>query len=515
NVADGVELGAIIPGTAYQKIYLTSAKDGKAGRLSYVKPTPVVEHFADLDVITQLTAPVRTTANMGTRPSSTISISGDGNLRVTSAQATWCEARVIGSHRTTAITNLMAEIDRPIDGRLLYLSEPLTERLLLSGTVVVRLHAAPDKGFGNLSAALVEIGRQTRPETGRRAGSAATSTANGTVSRTYGGGSSTSLTATAYANLASQTGNICNWKYVTWGYADVQNPDPAGKAWFEMESQNYIPNFYFQTTKIVPNQYYDYTIEMEPYNYTFEPGMRLGILVFGTDVDYSQLLTPECTAEFDVQLGEGSYAMIPLKLDEPDGITIAVADVLAAPGGTVDVTYSIKGNESGFSALDLKIPYDSAVYTPVGVTAAAALATPFFVFNPAFAAGMMRIAFVAEDNVFGNDILFTVKYQVSAAAPGTGDFPLNVEPVKMQYGGFMDKLVDLDVAVKPGTLVIGLLGDINGDGFVTPEDAMLVLQMLVGLIDWTPRALLLGDINGDGVVDTTDAALILRMVVGG
>ena len=60
-----------------------------------------------------------------------------------------------------------------------------------------------------------------------------------------------------------------------------------------------------------------------------------------------------------------------------------------------------------------------------------------------------------------------------------------------------------------------LLGDINGDGLVTPEDAMLLLQMYVGLIPWTSRALLYGDINGDGVVDPTDAALILRLVVGG
>jgi hypothetical protein len=64
-------------------------------------------------------------------------------------------------------------------------------------------------------------------------------------------------------------------------------------------------------------------------------------------------------------------------------------------------------------------------------------------------------------------------------------------------------------------LVIGILGDVDANGLVTPEDAMLVLQMIVGLVPWTPRALLLGDINGDGIVDTTDAALILRMVVGG
>jgi hypothetical protein len=60
-----------------------------------------------------------------------------------------------------------------------------------------------------------------------------------------------------------------------------------------------------------------------------------------------------------------------------------------------------------------------------------------------------------------------------------------------------------------------LMGDINGDGMLTPEDAMELLQMYIGLRDWTPWALLVGDVNCDGLVDTTDAALILRMVVGG
>ncbi|MCL1874040.1 MAG: bacterial Ig-like domain-containing protein [Clostridiales bacterium] len=60
-----------------------------------------------------------------------------------------------------------------------------------------------------------------------------------------------------------------------------------------------------------------------------------------------------------------------------------------------------------------------------------------------------------------------------------------------------------------------IMGDINGDGIITPEDAILLLQMYVGLIPWTEQALLAGDVNGDGVIDTTDAALILRMVVGG
>lgn len=59
------------------------------------------------------------------------------------------------------------------------------------------------------------------------------------------------------------------------------------------------------------------------------------------------------------------------------------------------------------------------------------------------------------------------------------------------------------------------IGDVNGDGWVTPEDAMLVLQYCVSLITLTPRQQFRGDVNGDGIVSSEDAAIILRMVVGG
>ena len=509
-----------IPGAKEQKIYLVPAQEGHAGRLSYTQPQTAVEHFKDMTVEEQILAPFPLGAS--SRPSTTISQSTDGNYRATAAQAQYCENRLVGVIRSGSSLvytdqQIFEAVDKPIEGRLMYLSEPLTERVRLNGTTVLQMKAAPSKGVGNLTAALVEIGRERRAQSLTARTTAALSTSSA-YSLQIGGGYSGTVAISRY-NSPATTGNYLNQTYVTWGYTDVQNPNYSGKIWTECADQAYTPDFYFQTTRIVPGAYYPYTIEMDPYDYTFEPGMRIGIMIWGTDVDYDQLLDADCTPEFDVQLGEGTYVSIPLKLSEPeDPVTIEVANVLAKPGAEVDVTYSIKGNEFGFSALDLKIPYDKSVYEPVGITAvtpAGSLASPFFVANPFFADGVMRVAFASADNIEGNGLLFTVKYKVAAGAPGTGDYPLTVEPVKMQYGSFMDKLLDLDVVVEKGALIIGILGDVNGDGFVTPEDAMLILQMLVGLVPWTPRALLLGDINGDGLVDTTDAALILRMVVGG
>ncbi|MCL1872994.1 MAG: cohesin domain-containing protein, partial [Clostridiales bacterium] len=122
----------------------------------------------------------------------------------------------------------------------------------------------------------------------------------------------------------------------------------------------------------------------------------------------------------------------PVTVIGAESVAIEIANVLAKPGAEIEVTYSIKGNEYGYTTLDLKIPYDNTIYEPIGAGPAGVLA-PFFVFNPAYAAGMIRVAFASAENISGDGILFTVKYKVSAAAPSLLDHPLTAEPVNMQY----------------------------------------------------------------------------------
>ena len=193
-----------------------------------------------------------------------------------------------------------------------------------------------------------------------------------------------------------------------------------------------------------------------------------------------------------------------------------VEDVAVAPGGTVNVKYSIENNTAGFSTLSLDLPYDKNIYEPVAVTAAAPLTggDRYLVYNPAFGGDeILRVAFSSGENVTGDTLLFTVTYKVKTGAPSL-DIPLTVDVVQAKTD-LKTGFDDLDLKFDPGTLVIGFPGDIDGNGVITPEDAMMLLQMYVGLIPWTPRALLLGDVNQDGVIDPVDAALILRMVVGG
>ncbi|MDR2711506.1 MAG: S-layer homology domain-containing protein [Clostridiales bacterium] len=199
---------------------------------------------------------------------------------------------------------------------------------------------------------------------------------------------------------------------------------------------------------------------------------------------------------------------------EPDA-TIEVSYIAARPGETVDVTYSIKDNTAGFCKLEFDLPYDRAIYEPISANPGSMLESTFFKAEPNNVTDIMRIIYSGPSEVVGDGLLFTVTYQVAATAPHTGDYSLSFEKIKAQRKDSFGNFVDLVWGVDPGCLVIGLIGDVNADGMITPEDAWLILIMWAGLIDWTPRALLLGDINGDGMVNSTDGVLTLWMVVGG
>ncbi|MCL2496156.1 MAG: cohesin domain-containing protein, partial [Clostridiales bacterium] len=364
-------------------------------------------------------------------------------------QALYAETRFIGVGRTNDITNeeIFAAVDKPVEGRLLYLSEPLQESMRLNGIPIVQLSAAPSKGTGNLSAALVEIGRQRRFESGRRTASLVNITA---YNLPYGGGLTNSTNVQRYDNPAT-SGSFSNYKYVTTGWTDVQNPNHDGKTWIECEDTNYIPNFYFQTTKITPGQYYPYTIELEPYDYTFEAGNRIGIMIFGTDPDYSQLYDADCTCAFDIKIGADSYAIIPLILAEPtEPITIGVESKLAAPGDTVDIAYSVKDNVFGFCTLDVELPFDSALYTPVAIKPAGLLSDDDLTY--AIDGNVLKVSVAAGNNILGDGDLFTVTYKIGADAAYTFSAPLNVNVIEAKYNSLLEKLADVDVVVKAGAI---------------------------------------------------------------
>ncbi|MCX6112648.1 MAG: cohesin domain-containing protein [Proteobacteria bacterium] len=60
----------------------------------------------------------------------------------------------------------------------------------------------------------------------------------------------------------------------------------------------------------------------------------------------------------------------------------------------------------------------------------------------------------------------------------------------------------------------GIKGDVNGDGNIKSNDAILTLRISAGLMTPTDRQIWTADMNGDGNVRANDAILILRKAAG-
>lgn len=90
------------------------------------------------------------------------------------------------------------------------------------------------------------------------------------------------------------------------------------------------------------------------------------------------------------------------------------------------------------------------------------------------------------------------------------------------YPSNLEDSVILITGVDNGPLIAAIvnakyiLGDVNGDGLVNSDDAVLVLQYVVGLVNAEDDGINLaaGDVNSADGINSDDAVLILQLVVG-
>lgn len=68
-----------------------------------------------------------------------------------------------------------------------------------------------------------------------------------------------------------------------------------------------------------------------------------------------------------------------------------------------------------------------------------------------------------------------------------------------------------DSKMKP---LLGLRGDVDGDGAITANDALAILRSSVGMANLTPVQNKLADVDGDGQITANDALAVLRYSVG-
>ncbi len=113
---------------------------------------------------------------------------------------------------------------------------------------------------------------------------------------------------------------------------------------------------------------------------------------------------------------------------------------------------------------------------------------------------------VFEDS--GTDKDWT-SYTYTAAADGEYVFEWTFEKDPAVEDGFDG--VYLDNVDYSGDDI--LLGDVNLNGILTMDDALLLIRHNLGLMTLSDEALAVADMNGDGVIDMTDALLIARAVL--
>ena len=61
---------------------------------------------------------------------------------------------------------------------------------------------------------------------------------------------------------------------------------------------------------------------------------------------------------------------------------------------------------------------------------------------------------------------------------------------------------------------LGMFGDLNHDGLINVFDAIILLQIDVGLVQPTPTRIVLGDLDLDGSINVFDVIIELQFSVG-
>ena len=108
----------------------------------------------------------------------------------------------------------------------------------------------------------------------------------------------------------------------------------------------------------------------------------------------------------------------------------------------------------------------------------------------------------------GEGNLMTLQLKPKASVP-TGTYQVRVKNIKMSTTEMVDKYAGSDV-VSSFRVKDAILGDVNGDGTVTPSDAIMILYHYfeVELNGFNEKA---ADINGDGFITPADAIAALYM----
>ena len=194
------------------------------------------------------------------------------------------------------------------------------------------------------------------------------------------------------------------------------------------------------------------------------------------------------------------------------GAVIEVGSCNAYPGDTITIPVSLKNND-GIASIMFTVSYDANCLEYQGASFTEALKgieNSICVITPT-ADGKVTMSWVigASGEYTGSETIANLKFEVKEVLENTS------AQVSLTYAAdstFNNGLVDKEFLIKNGTVQIGQYrpGDINGDGTVKVNDALLLLNYVCDLrkdeVKGNP------DVNGDGAVNNKDVVILLRYI---
>lgn len=191
---------------------------------------------------------------------------------------------------------------------------------------------------------------------------------------------------------------------------------------------------------------------------------------------------------------------------------IEAGSLTTYPGDTIKVPISVRNNP-GISSIKLTVTYDPAVLGYKGCTfneALTSIAGSQTVVNDT-QSGRVVLSWVVANAAYtdAKGDIAVLDFEVKSVAENTSS------PVSISYepeSTFDNNLVDQKFLIKNGAVQVNTIrpGDINGDGTVNVNDALLLLNYVCDLrkdeVKGNP------DVNGDGKVNNKDVVILLRYI---
>ena len=190
---------------------------------------------------------------------------------------------------------------------------------------------------------------------------------------------------------------------------------------------------------------------------------------------------------------------------------IEVGSCNAYPGDTITIPVSLKNNV-GIASIKFTVSYDANCLEYQGASFTeelTGLSNTVAVNDETTGKVTMSWVKGASGEYTGNETIANLKFEVIAVSENTS---AQVSLTYDKENVFNESLKNQNFLVKNGTVQIGKYrpGDINGDGTVDVNDALLLLNYVCDLrkdeVKGNP------DVNGDGKVNNKDVVILLRYI---